>query len=275
MYVAGASTAKVGEVVETLTGKAVSASAVSRITGDLAHQFREWDKRPLNPHYRIFYLDAIRYQVRHKEATDPLVILAVLAVDLSGKKELVALKAYAEETKAGWVSILNEVRARGVEQVDIIVSDGHKGLTVACDEIYTATPRQRCLIHKERDLMATFPGRVEAQIRTELKAIWSQPTKTEAQEYLAAFEAKYAKEFPGAIASLKDEVEKTLTFYDFPSVLHRYIRTTNAIESMFSQVRDRTDKVDVFTTEPSCLTLVWAAVQGLTFQRIPVGLPPS
>jgi transposase-like protein len=67
-------------------------------------------------------------------------------------------------------------------------------------------------------------------------------------------------------------VAKTLTFYDFPKVLQRYIRTTNAIESMESQVRDRTDKVETFTTELSCLTLVWATVQGLAFQRIPTGL---
>jgi transposase-like protein len=74
---------------------------------------------------------------------------------------------------------------------------------------------------------------------------------------------------------LEDAVEKTLTFYDFPPVLHRYIRTANAIESMFSQVRDRTDRVDVFTTEKSCLSLVWATAQGIAFQRIPVGLPQS
>jgi transposase-like protein len=203
------------------------------------------------------------------------VVLAVLAVDLTGKKEVLALQAYVEETKVGWVSILGEVRERGAAQVDIIVTDGHKGLTVACDEIYTATPRQRCLVHKERDIMAAFPGRVEAQIRTELKAIWSQSGKVEAREYLAAFRAKYKQEYPNAIASLEDEVEKTLTFYDFPPVLHRYIRTTNAIESMFSQVRDRTDRGDVFTTEKSCLSLVWATAQGITFQRIPVGLPQS
>jgi transposase-like protein len=144
MYVAGASTTRVGGVVETLTGKALSDSTVSRITSDLEGQFQEWRGRPLQSHYRIFYLDAIRYQVRHKEATDPFVVLAVLAVDLTGKKEVLSLQAYAEETKVGWLSILGEVRERGAAQVDLIVTDGHKGLTVACDEIYTATPRQRC-----------------------------------------------------------------------------------------------------------------------------------
>ncbi len=158
-----------------------------------------------------------------------------------------------------------------MEQVDLIVSDGHAGLIGACHKLFTATPRQRCLLHKERDVLAAFPSRSYHQVRAELKAIWNQPDKAQAKEYLAAFTARYQKEYPGAIASLNEEVAKTLTFYDFPAVLQRYIRTTNAIESMFSQVRDRTDRVDVFTTELSCLTLVWATIKGLTFQRIPVG----
>lgn len=272
MYVAGASVAKMGGVVETLTGKALSASAISRLNGTLTEQYKEWQQRPLPPHYRIFYLDAVRYQVRHKEATDPLVILAVLAVDLDGQKELIALKAYGEENGAGWESILNEVRGRGVEKVDVIVTDGHKGIISACAKIFTSTPRQRCLLHKERDIMAAFPNRVEGQIKTELKAIWTQPNKAEAKTYYTAFRAKYLKEFPGAIASLDEEIEQTFTFYDFPLVLQRYIRTTNAIESMFSQIRDRTDKVDTFPTELSCLSLVWATAEGITFQRIPTGL---
>lgn len=271
MYVGGASTGKVGQVVEKLTGTTLSASTVSRISGDLQTQFLEWQKRPLDSHYRVFYLDGVRFKVRHQQATDPLIILAVLAVNLAGHKELVALKAYAEENGAGWESVLNEVRGRGVEQVDLIVSDGHTGLISACDKLFTATPRQRCLLHKERDVLAAFPLRTQKQVRVELKALWSQPDKAQAQEYLAAFRARYQKEYPGAIASLNEEWEKTLTFYAFPAVLQRYIKTTNAIESMFSQVRDRTDQVGVFTTETSCLTLVWATIRGLAFQRIPVG----
>jgi putative transposase len=82
----------------------------------------------------------------------------------------------------------------------------------------------------------------------------------------------HAKRYPEAVASLKEGEEETLTFYDFPQVLQRYIKTTNAIESTFSQVRARTDQVDAFTNEESCLMLVWATLEAMTFQRIPVGL---
>ena len=86
----------------------------------------------------------------------------------------------------------------------------------------------------------------------------------------AAFQAKYAKVYPEAVRSLAEEQDKTLTFYDFPQTMHRYIRTTNAIESLFSNVRQRTDQIDVFTTEMSCLTIVWATIQGIRLRKIPL-----
>lgn len=271
MYVAGASVSQVGEVVKTLTGQALSPSAVSRINANLQEQFEEWQKRKLAAHYLVFYLDAIRFSVRHSDATDPLVVLAVLAVDLAGHKEVIALKACGEESGAGWEQILNDVRSRGVEQVDVIVSDGHAGLIRACEKYFTATPRQRCVVHKERDVLTYFPSRLYHQVRSELKASWNQPSKAAAKEYLAAFKARYERDFPNAIASLNEELDKTLTFYDFPQALQRHIRTTNPIESVFSQVRDRTDQIDTFTTEPSCLTLVWARISRLKLMRIPTG----
>jgi transposase-like protein len=111
---------------------------------------------------------------------------------------------------------------------------------------------------------------VRSQIAAELAAIWQQPDKANARTMLEAFKLRYAKTYPEAVASLLEAEEETLTFYDFPTVLWRYIKTTNAIESTFSQVRARTDQVDAFTTEDSCLILVWATLQAITFQRMPV-----
>jgi len=86
---------------------------------------------------------------------------------------------------------------------------------------------------------------------------------------LAAFKAKYGKLYPEAVSCRAEEEAYTLTFYDFPQTMHRSIRTTNAIESLFSNVRQRTDQIDVFTTEMSCLTNVWAAIQRITLRKIP------
>ena len=98
--------------------------------------------------------------------------------------------------------------------------------------------------------------------------IWDQPSKQEAVVQLAAFKAKYSKRYPEAVRSLTEDEENTFTFFAFPQTLHRYIKTTNAIESLFSNVRQRTDQIDVFTTETSCLAIVWATIQDIRLHKI-------
>ncbi len=270
MFVAGVSTAKVGEVAETLIGVAPSKSAVSRLNSDLQIQFKAWRERGLAAHWRVFYCDGIYFDVRHGELSDRMVVLAVLAVDPSGAKEVLGFQLSAEESKEGWKSVLADVRKRGVEQLDLAVTDGNDGVIAALREVFPSTPLQRCVVHKQRNVVSYLPKRVKGEIGAELAAIWQQPDKLNAQQVLEAFKVRYEKRYPEAIASLREGEEQTLTFYDFPQVMHRYIKTTNAIESTFSQVRQRTDGVDVFTNEESCLMLVWATLQGVTFQRIPV-----
>jgi putative transposase len=108
------------------------------------------------------------------------------------------------------------------------------------------------------------------EVETELLGIWAQPNKEGALTQQAAFKAKYGRLYPEAVRSLAEEEEQTLTFYEFPQTMHRYIRTTNAIESLFSNVRQRTNQIDVFTTEMSCLMIVWAIIEGIALKKIPV-----
>lgn len=270
MFVAGVSTAKVGEVAEQLIGVKPSASAVSRLNADLLTQFKAWRERELAAHWRIFYCDGIYFDVRHGEQADRMVVLAVLAVDPSGAKEVLGFQLSAEESKEGWRAVLADVRKRGVAQLDLAVTDGNDGLIAALKEVFPTTPQQRCVVHKQRNVVSYLPKRLKGEIGAELAAIWQQPDKANALLMLEAFKVRYEKRYPEAVASLREGEAQTLTFYDFPQVMHRYIKTTNAIESTFSQVRARTDGVDVFKNEESCLALVWATLQGVSFQRIPV-----
>ncbi len=271
MFVSGVSTHKVGEVAATLTGVAPSASAVSRLNHTLTEQYEVWRDRRLLPHYRIIYLDGIHFTVRHGTQTDATMILTALGVDLAGQREVLALRACAEEDKDGWSCLLQDLRTRGVTEIDLIVTDGHDGLLAAVSALFSATPRQRCLVHKQRNVMNAIPKREQQEVATELTGIWKQEKKEDALLNLAAFKAKYRQRYPEAIRSLCEDEEHLLTFYAFPSVMHRYIRSTNAIESLFSNVRQRTDQIDAFTTETSCLTIVWAVMQDIHLPRIPVG----
>ena len=270
MFVSGTSTHKVGSVAEKLMGAAPSSSAVSRLNHTLTEQYEIWRVRPLFSHYRILYLDGIHFRVRHGTQTDSTILLTALGVDLEGNKDVLALRACAEEDKDGWSCLLQDLRNRGVTELDLIVTDGHDGLLAAVGSLFTATLRQRCIVHKQRNVMNAIPHRERKEVSAELAGMWKQEKKEDALLNLAAFKAKYQKRYPEAIRSLTEDEEHLLTFYAFPQVMHRYIRTTNAIESFFSNVRQRTDQIDAFTTEISCLTIVWAVMQDIHLPRIPV-----
>jgi len=270
MFVAGTSTHKVGEVAQTLLGVAPSASTISRLNQTLTQQFEAWRERPLQEHWRILYLDGIHFSIRHGDKTDSTIILTALGVDLAGNKEVLALRACAEESKDGWVCLLQDLRRRGAIQIDLIVTDGHDGLLAAVSALFSPTPGQRRLVHKRRNVLNAIPRRERGEVQAELDGIWSQPTKPEAVAQLAIFKAKYSKRYPEAVRSLAEDEENTFTFFAFPQRMHRHIQTTNAIESLFSNVRERTDQIDAFTTETSCLTIVWATIQDIRLHKISV-----
>ena len=227
-----------------------------------------WRERRLPEHWRVLYLDGVHFSIRHGDKADATIILAALAVDLDGNKEVLALRACAEESKEGWLALLQDLRTRGATQIDLIVTDGHDGLLAAVGELFAATARQRCLVHKERNVLAAIPRRERSEVQTELVGIWQQATKPEALTQLAAFKAKYAQRYPEAVRSLAEDEEHVFTFYACPQIMHRHIQTTNAIESLFSNVRQRTDQIDVFTTESSCLAIVWATIQDIRLHKI-------
>lgn len=270
MFVSGSSTHKIGAVSQTLLGTAPSASTISRLNHSLDEQFETWRTRPLLPHYRIVYLDGIHYRIRHGSQTDASIILTVLGVDLEGHKEVLALRACAEESKEGWLGILHDLRTRGVMQIDVLITDGHDGLLAAVGDLFTATPRQRCLVHKLRNVLSAIPRREREAVQQEVSGIWKAPTQEQAQALLTAFQAKYVQRYPEAVRSLLEDGEHLFTFYAFPAAMWRHMQTTNPIESLFSNVRVRTDQIDAFPTETSCVRLVWAVMQDIRFHHVTV-----
>ncbi len=222
-------------------------------------------------HYRVVYLDGIHFTGRHGEKTDSTMILTALGVDLEGSREVLGLRVCAEESQDGWSCLLQDLRNRGMKDIDLVVTDGADGLLAAIAALFPATPRQHCLIHKQRHVMSASPKREQQEVMAALKGIWTQEKKEDALLNLAAFKAKYQKRYPEAVRSLCEDEDHLLTFYAFPQVMPRYIRSTNAMESLFSHVRQRTDQIDAFTTETSCLTIVWAVIQDIRLPKIPVG----
>ncbi len=137
-------------------------------------------------HWCILYLDGVHFSVRHGDKADSTVILTALGVDTAGNKEVLARRSCAEESKDGWISLLEDMRACGATQMDIIVTDGHDGLLAAVTDLFPATPRQRCLLHKQRNVLNAVSRRVRRDVETELAGIWAQPNKEGALTQLAA-----------------------------------------------------------------------------------------
>lgn len=156
MFVSGTSTHRVGKGAEKLLGVTPSASAVSRLNQALTEQYEAWRVRLLLPHYRVIYLDGIHFTVRHGTQTDATMILTALGVDLEGNREVLAFRACAEEDKDGWSCLLQDLRNRGVSQIDLLVTDGHDGLLAAVASLFPATPHQRCLVHKQRNVLTAI-----------------------------------------------------------------------------------------------------------------------
>jgi putative transposase len=182
MFVAGVSTEKVGEVAQTLIGVAPSASAVSRLNQRLTEQFETWRERPLQAHYRVMYLDGVHFTIRHGDKTDETIILTALGVDLEGGREVLALRACAEERKDGWSCLLQDLRTRGVNEIDLVVTDGHDGILTALTALFPTTARQRCVVHKQRNVMNAIPHREQKEVAAELSGIWKAGSHEEAHQ---------------------------------------------------------------------------------------------
>ena len=162
------------------------ASTISRLNQTLAQQFEAWRERSLQAHWRILYLDGVHFSIRHGDKADSTLILTALGVDLEGHKEVLALRACAEEDKDGWACLLQDLRRRGATDIDLIVTDGHDGLRASVSHLFSATPRQRCLVHKQRNVLNAIPRRERALVQAELAGIWDQPSKQEAMTQLTA-----------------------------------------------------------------------------------------
>jgi putative transposase len=263
MFVAGVSTHKIGEVAETPMGVAPSASAISRLNQDLEQQFTTWRQRRLQERWHILYLDVIHFSVRHGDQGDSTVILTALGVDMVGNKEVLAPRACAEEGKNGWVSVLEDLQARGATQIDLIVTDDHDGLLAALATLFPASPRQRCLLHTQGNVLNAIPRRVRREVETELAGIWTKPNKKDALTQLAAFKVKYGNLYPEAVRGLSEEEEKTLTF---TSSLKRCTATPGppTLSRVCSAMcANAPIKLTGLRAALSCLTIVWATIEGL------------
>jgi len=271
MFVGGVSTGRVGEVVEALSSVNLSSSTVSRIFHSLDEEFEGWKNRPLQSHYLYVFADGTYFTVIYGEEGCKMPILAVIGIDETGKREVLAFTVGERENQQAWEDLLENLKSRGVQHIDLWITDGNQAMLNAIQTRFSGSQRQRCMKHKMDNILGYVPKTQQEAVRAELKAIFYQESRQKAEQLTAAFIEKYAAIYPSAIDCLKRDWEACLTFYGFSEKHWKFIRTTNVIERLFGEVKKRSHKMAAaFRNEHSCLLMFYAVIRSLKLRRISI-----
>lgn len=271
MFVSGGSTVQVGQIVETLTQTKASPSTVSRVFHSLEDEFAGWKKRSLAAHYLYVFADGTYFSVIYDQEGHKMPILAAIGITPAGEREVLAFRVGERENQQAWEDLMDDLKARGVQQVDLWITDGNQATINAVELKFPDSARQRCVKHKMDNILSYIPKTQQAQVKPELRAIFYQDNREKAEQEVAAFIEKYEPLYPTAIECLNRDLAACLTFYDFPKAHWKTIRTSNVIERLFLEVKKRSHKMAAaFRNETSCLLMFYAVIRAIKFRRIPI-----
>jgi len=271
MFVQGVSTLRVGEVVAKLTDAPPSASTVSRVFHTLEGEFKTWKARALEKHYLYAFADGTYFSVIYDKEGQKMPILAVVGINPAGQREVLGFTVGERENQAAWADLLQNLKDRGVQQIDLWVTDGNQAMLNAIQLKFPDAQRQRCAQHKMANVLSYVPLAQQEAVRRELRAIFYQDSREKADQEVTAFCAKYEPLYPTAVECLRRDLAACLTFYAFPKTHWKTIRTTNIIERLFGEVKKRSHKMAAaFRNEDSCLLMFYAVIRSLRFQKIRV-----
>ena len=196
-------------------------------------------------------------------------ILLVVGIMPTGEREILGFTVGERENQSAWTELLQNLRQRGVQTVDLWITDGGQAMLNAIAEQFASSQRQRCVRHKLGNVLGYIPQAQQASVEPELKAVFYQADRVSAEQAASAFIAKYEGSYPTAVACLQRDLTACLTFYDFPARHWKTIRTNNVVERVFEEAKRRSKKMGAaFRNEDSCVLLFYAVVRSLKFQRL-------
>lgn len=261
LYAKGLSTRDIVEAFREMYGAEVSAGLVSQVTNAVLEQVKQWQARPLDEVYPIVYLDCLILKIRQDKRVIKKSIYLALGVNLEGHKELLGMWISENEGAKFWLSILTELRNRGLEQILIACLDGLSGFPEAIEVVYPQARVQLCIIHQVRNSLKYVSWKDYKAVTADLKSIYRSATEDEALRELEKFGEKWDEKYPKIAKSWENHWLNLRTIFDFPEEIRKAIYTTNAIESLNSVIRKATKKRKVFPTDESALKVVYLATQ--------------
>jgi len=264
LYAAGMTTRDISEQIKNLYDVDISADMVSNITNRIIPVVTEWQNRPLEKTYSFIFMDAIHYKVREDKQIVVKAAYVVLGVNMDGEKEVLGIWVGANESSKFWLSVLNDLKNRGIQDVLIFCVDGLNGFKQAIEAVYPFAKIQRCIIHQLRASMKYVPYKDKKDFVTDLKTIYGSVNEDVALENLLATKEKWGKKYPNAIKSWEDNWDNLITFFAFPDNIRKIIYTTNAIESLNSQFRKVTKTKLIFPNDESLMKMLYLAVEKIS-----------
>ena len=260
LYLRGISTGDMQEALSVLLGadaKGLSPAVVSRLKAAWAEEYAAWNRRDLSgERYVYVWADGIYSCLRG--ADDRLCLLVLIGVNEQGEKRLLALSDGYRESKASWLSVLQDLQARGLTTAPVLaIGDGALGFWAAQEEAWPETRGQRCWVHKTANVLNEVPKSIQGKAKAGLHEIWMAETKAQAGQAFNRFVRDFGAKYPKAVAKLVKDRAALLAFYDFPAEHWVHIRTTNPIESSFATIRHRTTRTKNCVSRNTLLGLVF------------------
>lgn len=261
LFSLGMSYQDIASHVADLYGLSVSSATISAVTDKLIPELEQWRARPLQSHYPFVWLDAIHYKVKEEGRYEQKAIYTVLGLDLEGKKEILGLYLSESEGARFWLSVITDLRNRGIEDILIAAVDGLKGFPEAINSIFPKTEVQLCVIHQIRNSMKYVASKNQKAFMADLKPVYRAVNKEAAELALNELEKRWGAQYPIVISSWRSKWANLSVYFKYPQEIRRVIYTTNAIEAVHRQFRKLTKTKGAFPNENSLLKLLYVGIQ--------------
>jgi putative transposase len=261
LYAAGISYEAITEHLRDMYGLEVSTAKISLITDKLMPLITEWRNRPLDAVYPIVFLDAMHFKIREEGKVTSKAFYSVLGVNKEGRKDILGMYLSESEGSHFWLGVLNDLRARGIEDILIASIDGLKGFPDAIAQVFPKTEIQLCVVHQIRNSLKYIVSKDQKPFMLDLKLVYKATSKDLAEHRLLELDEKWGKKYPAVIKSWQANWDALSQYFKYPEELRRIIYTTNIIEGFHRQIRKYTKSKGAFTSENALLKLIYCACQ--------------
>ena len=264
LYAHGMSTRDIQEQIKDLYDIDISSELVSKISEKIIPEVNEWQNRPLEEYYPFIFMDAIHYKIRENHQIISKAAYVVLGVNADGYKDILGIWVGGNESSKFWLGVLNELKSRGVKNVDLFCVDGLTGFREAISAVYPFAGIQRCIIHQIRSSSKYVSYKHIKEFMADLKLVYGALNEEAALEKLLDFKEKWQTQYPSAVKSWEDNWDILSTFFAYPVEIRKIIYTTNIIEGLNRQFRKVTKTKAVFPNDDSLRKMLYLASQNIT-----------